>query len=524
VYSICRAYDISEDELRRHNPRIEGNTIKADMWLKILVSTANQPQPEPETINQPEPKSEVTILNHEVKRRETLFSISNMYEVDIDYIKQYNPQIFADGKSSIKAKQILHIPISLSGLKKGGMAVQNADEREQCANATPRMPLINISLLLPFNADQQNDNNELYRSFRFLEVYEGALLALEDLRKQGLSVNLSVFDTKNMGVNTLLRNPSLAKADLIIGPVYQDIFKPLAEFARQRNIKIVSPLVPIDSSLYSYSNVFQVPVDFDRQIQQALVHDKLDPNESNIILISQRDDEASRNLRSYYRQYLPKADSTTYRNSPGRRDSLEWDLLQKQYERRPHVPVMKSLSYKIGLQPRENQEIFLRIFSPQLENKVVVASQDEPFVSELLASLKAFSDRYKCRITVYGTNAWRKFDNIELRLFYDLKLHLAAPYYINYKSNAVKSFVQSYRNKHKTEPSQFAFQGYDIMMYFASAMYWYGKDFEGCLPFHKVSLLQSNYSFVPIYSGGAYENKGVFLLRYTPWMEVVQYK
>ena len=88
----------------------------------------------------------------------------------------------------------------------------------------------------------------------------------------------------------------------------------------------------------------------------------------------------------------------------------------------------------------------------------------------------------------------------------------------------MKKFVQAYRDKYKTEPSQFAFQGHDIMMYFASAIHRYGKDFEGCLPYHKVPLLQSNYSFSPIYSGGAYENKGVFLLRYAPWMEIVQYK
>jgi hypothetical protein len=62
------------------------------------------------------------------------------------------------------------------------------------------------------------------------------------------------------------------------------------------------------------------------------------------------------------------------------------------------------------------------------------------------------------------------------------------------------------------------------MTYFASAIHRYGKDFEGCLPYHRVPLLQSNYSFAPIRAGGAYENRGVFLLRYAPWMEIVQYK
>lgn len=530
VYSICRAYGVTEEELKRDNPNIAGLTIKVDMWLKILISPTNAPAT-PATSAPTSTPSEnkkstvidgVTMLEHVVKRKETLFSISNMYEVSIDHIKQYNPQIFADGKSKIRVRQTLYIPISLSGLKEGS-TVQNAEQRRECDSSARLAPNINIALLLPFNVNQQ-DEEELYRSFRFLEVYEGARLALENLRMQGLSVNLSVFDTKTTSVNMLLGNPSLAKADLIIGPVYQEMFKPIAEFARQRNIKIISPLAPIDSSLYAYSNVFQIPVDFDKQVQQSLVHDRLDANESNIVLVSQRDEEASKNLRNYFRQYLPKSDSITYRNLAVQKDSSELVALQRVYENRPHTPMVKNLSYRIGLQPRENQEVFLKIFSQKLENKVVVASQDEPFVSELLANLKAFSDRYKCRITVYGLNSWQKFENLELKLFYDLKLHIAAPYHTDYRLEPVKNFVQAYRDKYKTEPSQFAFQGYDIMMYFASAIYRYGKDFEGCLPYHKVPLLQSNYSFSPMYTGGAYENKGVFLLRYAPWMEIVQYK
>jgi hypothetical protein len=270
--------------------------------------------------------------------------------------------------------------------------------------------------------------------------------------------------------------------------------------------------------------VFQAPATFNSQVQNALTHEHLDPAQSNIILVSQRDEEDSQKLRTYYRQYLPKRDSIMYHNSAIRLDSLELEQLRYAYETREHRHTVKNLSYRIGVQPRENQETFLKVFQPHIDNKVIVASQDEPFVSELLANLKAFADRYKCNITVYGSNDWQKYEKVERKLFYDLKLHLAAPYFIDYKSETVKRFVQAYRNRYKTEPSQFAFQGYDVMLYFASAIYRYGKDFENCLPSHHEDLLQSTYSFVPVAPNGAYENKGVFLLRYTPWMEIVRYR
>ncbi|MGL5959727.1 MAG: hypothetical protein ACRCY6_03130, partial [Bacteroidales bacterium] len=73
-------------------------------------------------------------------------------------------------------------------------------------------------------------------------------------------------------------------------------------------------------------------------------------------------------------------------------------------------------------------------------------------------------------------------------------------------------------------PSQFAFQGHDIMLYFASALFRYGDSFPNCFSQHSVPLLQSNYSFAPSSNAGAFENQGVFLLRYTPWMDILEYK
>ena len=472
LYSLCRVYGISEEQLRRDNPSLsQGQPLVADTWLRILVV---ETPPATEPIATPVPP------------------IHTLTEAE---------------KAQLAA-------------------MNNAEEKvsalcTQCDSlAQHGMSLINIVLMLPLNANRPEA--ELYRSFRFLEVYEGALIALEKLRQQGLSVNLTVLDTEGVAINVLMQNPSLARADLIIGPVYQDKFRPLAEFARQRNIKIVSPLVVIDSSLYGYSNVFQVPVSPERLTQQLLTREKLDPEHSNIIFVVQRDGgEESRELRNTYRRLLPRADSTIHRNMPGRRDLT---LLERQYQSRPHSPVVKNLSYRIGIQPRENHDIFLRIFSSNVENKVVVASQDEPFVTELLTNLWAFSDMYGSNITVYGASTWRRFENLDPRLFYDLKLHLAVPDHVDYGTDIVKEFIRTYRSRYRTEPSPFAFRGYDVMMYFASAMHRYGRDYDKCLHRLDVPLLQSNYSFAPIQSGGAHENRGVFLLRYTPWLDIVRYE
>jgi LysM repeat protein len=524
VYAIARMYGVSVDDILAANPQAS-QMLTVGAALQIPAPGQSAP---PEALGAEQrmagaSEDKSMLIEHVVQRKETLFSISNLYEVSMDYIKQYNPQIFNGQTSKVKAGQVIYIPIVLSGLKNNPQQ-QSTAAVSLCDSSAKYKAPINVAILFPFDAKNQDDEDVLYSSFRFVEMYEGALLALETLSRQGASVNLSVLDSKSIDESTWTPGVALDKADLIIGPVYQERFIPVAKFAKQRNIKIVSPLTPVDTLLYGYSNVFQVPADFSTQVQKALTHGHLDPVRSNIILVSQRDEEASQQLRSYYRQYLPKRDSIMYYNAAIRRDSLDVERLRHAYETRPHRHTVKNLSYRIGIQPRENQETFLKVFQPGMDNKVIVASQDEPFVSELLANLKAFSDRYKCNISVYGPSDWQKYEKVERKLFYDLKLHLTAPYFIDYQSEAVKNFVQSYRYRYKTEPSQFAFQGYDVMLYFTSAIYRYGKDFENCLPFHREDLLQSTYSFVPIAPNGAYENQGVFLLRYTPWMEIVQYR
>jgi hypothetical protein len=358
-------------------------------------------------------------------------------------------------------------------------------------------------------------------------MYEGAIIALNKLRKQGVSVNLSVFDTETTDIETILRSPAINKADLIIGPVYQEDFITVASFAKERGIKIVSPLTPIDSSLYECSNVFQVPTDFNIQSENLLTHPQINAERSNIILISQQGNEESKEMHRLYRQFLPKLDTVFYRNNfTAEKDSTSFmDSLYTIYMEREHNPVVKRISYRIGLQPRDNHVTFLEVFDPRIINRVIVASEDEPFVSEVIANLKAFSDRYKSRVTVYGTNKWRRFENVEISNYYYLKLHLAAPYYVNYDSENVIDFIKEYRGKYKTEPSQFAFQGYDVMYYFTTAIYNYGVEFTPCLQNINVELLQSRYKFSPKQTDGAYENKDCFLLRYNAaTMEITPYK
>lgn len=96
VYSIADQYGISVNEIYRHNPDAKKSLKTASLLIfpiKDIINSANSVQ---------------LFIKHKVKRKETLFSISQKYDVEISNIKKYNKQLYS---KSLKKKDILLIPI-----------------------------------------------------------------------------------------------------------------------------------------------------------------------------------------------------------------------------------------------------------------------------------------------------------------------------------------------------------------------------------------------------------------------------
>ena len=102
-------------------------------------------------------------------------------------------------------------------------------------------------------------------------------------------------------------------------------------------------------------------------------------------------------------------------------------------------------------------------------------------------------------------------------------MRVSLNYYINYSEQAVKDFLLKYRAIYNTEPSQFAFQGYDTAYYFINLCNRYGKDWIEYLDSSEKSMLQSTFRFSKLGTGG-YVNTGVRRIVYGPNWSVTQIK
>lgn len=97
VFGIAKAYNISTEEIYRLNP-----DAKAGIGVNSVLVL-----PSSDLINIG--SQEVEFKKHRVKRKETLFSIAQKYNVSVDDIKKYNKHLYS---KQLKKGERLNIPIA----------------------------------------------------------------------------------------------------------------------------------------------------------------------------------------------------------------------------------------------------------------------------------------------------------------------------------------------------------------------------------------------------------------------------
>lgn len=529
LFGLAKKYQISMQDIIAANPEVEEG-LKTNQVVLI-------PKTQIETLGDASPQESERFIYHEVKPREGFFAISKKYGVNEEIIKRFNPDLVKDG---IKLGTVLKIPrnpVDTSYTSDSYFTQSHTEiEKIDAEHISPSVVCdtfvynrwrdkFNIALLMPFtqnvsdfNSDERDEDsngNEAIeyqhdestkitpQTANFLDFYQGALLAIDSLKKLGLSINLNVFNTEKDAkkAQELTMEPGVRDAHLIIGPAYQECLKPVANFALEERIPLVSPLSPNNFLLERNPYLFQVNPSFLSQLEEFSQMIDLCSGQ-NFILIHEGD-STNISMIDNFKEMLGQRISGC---------SM------------PELIHFKEVIYKAGSAATEVQEQISHSLVFDRENFLIVPSNNEAFVSDLLGNLHTLLTIYKYPIKVYGFPRWQKFRNIQVDYYYQLQLQLFTPFYVDYNSSRVKSFIATYRDLFRSEPSQYSFQGFDVVFYFLSAMKNYGIDFQYCLPNHNNKLLQSNYHFHKVNSLSGYENRSIYLIQYTKDFDIIKVK
>jgi len=121
-------------------------------------------------------------------------------------------------------------------------------------------PEANLALVLPFTGEGSSES--------YFDFYSGVLMAVRDLGRSGMKINLSVYDYNADGEK--FQRTDLSKFDLILGPISKDQIESVLNITPKSTL-LVSPLDHKTAPLAnSYSNFIQAPAAAERQYEDAV--------------------------------------------------------------------------------------------------------------------------------------------------------------------------------------------------------------------------------------------------------------
>jgi LysM repeat protein len=252
---------------------------------------------------------------HEVKRKETLFSISQKYDVSVNDILEFNPKL---RDSRLRRRSTILIPV-FNSVKEAVTA--NKDSIETSYNISKLDSIyfkkrrknnqLNVSVLLPFrsatiNYDSIKEVESLFEDRNLytiaLDFYSGILYAVEDLKKLNISVKLNVFDTENSVNKTLeiSNNTQIINSDLVIGPLIPGNFETLSNLEFLESIPKVFPLSTIPIKIIKGVVLAVTPRNLLRETMLDYLDKKIDRDENIVIIADSLNEEIDNRLTKIF--------------------------------------------------------------------------------------------------------------------------------------------------------------------------------------------------------------------------------
>ena len=474
VFSICKAYGVTEEALQAANPDLKDG-LKAGAILFVPMSeeavqaeAAARPAEEtsapetPEDVSSAEEEGEgpqiERVIEHQVRWYESVGSIARKYKISVPELLAYNGLTSSD---SVRGKTLL-IPV----MKEKTDGEDEPDLPEEPEGQTvdqPEEPMppvrkvrwytadepIHIALVLPFNATGTPSSS-------FLNFYSGALMAIQEQKEKGAHVVLNVYDLMQ-GSEAILADPKFQESDLIVGPVEAATLKPFLEFSDQNGVMLVSPLDhKVDSLVDEHPFLFQAPASASTQL-------------TNLI----------GSVRGRYAGPVILVTSTAAGD----------EALVARMEEELHG---NGISYrKAHLSELAQQVSAGSHIDPA---RVIIGSESRNFTAEVISALNALAKK-NVPMQVWCTNRVRNYETSDPDALFNLSVHTSVPYFVDYANPDDQQFVRQYRALYHTEPEDFAFQGHDVIAYFVSRMMQQGSAFTDQADLYPMQLLHCNFHF-----------------------------
>lgn len=343
-----------------------------------------------------------------------------------------------------------------------------------------KLDVYNVAVLLPFLSDRSNNGSEVdSRSFPAIQMYGGIKMALDELSKEGVKLNVTVHDTKGSEAVTqsLMNSRELKTSNLIIGPLMKGNIKIASENARTLQTPLVSPLSPSSNITQNNPYFIQVSPYLSTHCQAITKHVR-ERYRADQIVLAVRNKKAEIARLKYFQESNQAFEGT---DKVERLTEFIVTDESADFNEMDVSPYLKDGDTTVFILPSWSNESFIYSFL----RKIQVARQEA----------KAESD-FECEVIVYGMPQWMNYERISYDYYEQLNVHISSASFVNPVSEKTKSFKQSYFNKYGSIPSLEAYVGYDVMLYFGRMMAKHGTYFQDRLDSEEAIYLQTKFDIV----------------------------
>lgn len=358
---------------------------------------------------------------HEVKKGDTFFSLTRFYNVTQEDLLTLNP-ILSEG---LKLGQIIKI-----------MPLEEVFDEEDLIyeDHIAKDVVIKAAILLPFRAEELDtlSAQEIFGKSKLAtivtDLYLGAALAIDSLRKQGVQIDLKVYDTgrNSTKIKAIITTEDLNENDVLIGPLYSEEVVYVAK-------KVETPVVfPVYSKKQNnFNSKLIVKTAPNKRLFRKTLLNYLDESvtDGNIIIVGDGNAESDFNAKQIT-------------NALSKKDSI--DTIIKIIPENGYI----------------KKEKFTEVLKPNMKNIVVLTTDDNVIVASAINSLISLPEEVTASVFTFDKiSAFNKIDNTKLA---QLNFTYVSNEYARDDSFRSSMFHKAYLKKNHVLPSYYATRGFDV--------------------------------------------------------------
>ncbi len=331
----------------------------------------------------------------------------------------------------------------------------------------------------------------------FREFYFGALMAINELKEQGVTIKLKHYDTEQSAASIIrtLNKKSLLNADIIFGPAFQNHLKPISDYCQTNQIRLVVPY--ISENAYLANNPYLYQIFPNTEIEQTYISKKVVEryNHNNIIVIKSKTNDTRQSVFT---------------------EKIKTELYS------PQNLGFNQISYNEVDFNRNNIGDITALLSHEKENIIVIPDKKEKNYTRIIPILENYLSKNKnVKIKILGFSEYQFFELSELESLFNVGCELYSPLYADMNSQDVnlQMFKVKYTNYFDCLPTHtypyYSLLGYDAVTYFISGLDEYGNNLENNLDKIKYNHLCVDFDFQRINNWGGFINKTMYGVEYT---------